>query len=319
MTQDPWAPARIVPRARVIIDNDFAGDPDGLVQLAHHLLSPSVEIRGIISSHLRPDDGWNQTADSVARGIELANEVVELCGMTGNVKVVAGAREAMESMTSPRMSEGLELLISEARREDPRPLYIACGGSLTQLASALLVDPDAFKNVIVVWIGGPEHENIIAPPGAPSLEYNTAEDLNSVRVAFATPGFELWQIPRNTYRETLVSQAELTVRMKPVGELGRYLYDATAAVNVRTALEGTNIGETYVMGDSPLVLLTALQSSFEADPSSSEYSVMNRPFVDEGGRYVSNTNGDSMRVYRRLDLRLMFEDFYAKLAIRAAR
>jgi len=27
-------------RARVIIDNDFAGDPDGLFQLAHHVLSP---------------------------------------------------------------------------------------------------------------------------------------------------------------------------------------------------------------------------------------------------------------------------------------
>jgi len=33
------------------------------------------------------------------------------------------------------------------------------------------------------------------------------------------------------------------------------------------------IGETYIMGDSPLVLLTALQSSFEADPSSSSYVI----------------------------------------------
>jgi len=29
-------------RARVIIANDFGGDPDGLFQLAHHLLSPTV-------------------------------------------------------------------------------------------------------------------------------------------------------------------------------------------------------------------------------------------------------------------------------------
>ena len=38
------------PRMRVIIDNDFAGDPDGLLQLAHHLLSPSVDIRAVIGS-----------------------------------------------------------------------------------------------------------------------------------------------------------------------------------------------------------------------------------------------------------------------------
>jgi hypothetical protein len=36
----------MTPRLRVIIDNDFAGDPDGLLQLAHHLLSPGGDPRG---------------------------------------------------------------------------------------------------------------------------------------------------------------------------------------------------------------------------------------------------------------------------------
>lgn len=33
------------PRMRVVIDNDYSGDPDGLLQLLHHALSPSVDIR----------------------------------------------------------------------------------------------------------------------------------------------------------------------------------------------------------------------------------------------------------------------------------
>lgn len=37
---------------RVIIDNDLGGDPDGLFELTHHLLSPSVEIRDIVASHM---------------------------------------------------------------------------------------------------------------------------------------------------------------------------------------------------------------------------------------------------------------------------
>ena len=49
----------VKPRMRVIIDNDFGGDPDGLFELVQHLLSPSVEIRGIIGSHLKPGDGWD--------------------------------------------------------------------------------------------------------------------------------------------------------------------------------------------------------------------------------------------------------------------
>ncbi|HEY9196784.1 MAG TPA: hypothetical protein VIM77_10980, partial [Mucilaginibacter sp.] len=51
----------VLPRMRVIFDNDFSGDPDGLFALTHMLLSPSVEIRGIIGSHLRVGDGFDNS------------------------------------------------------------------------------------------------------------------------------------------------------------------------------------------------------------------------------------------------------------------
>ena len=51
----------ILPRARVIIDNDFGGDPDGLFQLAHHLVSPSVEVRAIIGSQHYPGGFYGQS------------------------------------------------------------------------------------------------------------------------------------------------------------------------------------------------------------------------------------------------------------------
>ena len=51
----------ITPRMRVIVDNDFGGDPDGLFQLAHLLLSPSVDVRAIIGSHLNAADGFDNS------------------------------------------------------------------------------------------------------------------------------------------------------------------------------------------------------------------------------------------------------------------
>ena len=56
----------VKPRMRVIIDNDFGGDPDGLFQLVHHLLSPSVEIRAIIGSHLKAGDGFDRSNETAA-------------------------------------------------------------------------------------------------------------------------------------------------------------------------------------------------------------------------------------------------------------
>ena len=76
-----------------------------------------------------------------------------------------------------------------------------------------------------------------------------------------------------------------------------------------------NMGETYILGDSPLVLLTALQSSFEADPSSSTYVIKMAPEINEQGSYAFNHHGRPIRVYTQLDINLMFNDFFAKLEL----
>ncbi|MFD2571814.1 hypothetical protein ACFSUS_14310 [Spirosoma soli] len=76
-----------------------------------------------------------------------------------------------------------------------------------------------------------------------------------------------------------------------------------------------NIGEPYVLGDSPLVLLTALQSSFEPDPSSSSYTIKLAPTISQQGTYEFNDKGRPVRVYTQLDIHLMLNDFFAKLAL----
>ncbi len=48
-----WRAESITPRARVISDNDYCGDPDGLVQLAHHLLCIGIHIPFVAGSSTR--------------------------------------------------------------------------------------------------------------------------------------------------------------------------------------------------------------------------------------------------------------------------
>jgi hypothetical protein len=75
------------------------------------------------------------------------------------------------------------------------------------------------------------------------------------------------------------------------------------------------MGEVYIYGDNPLVLLTAIQSSFEPDPSSSTYLIKQAPRINEDGVYETNLNGRNIRVYHQLDNRLLFDDFFAKLEL----
>src|SRR5690349_17622492 len=81
----------VKPRMRVIIDNDFGGDPDGLFQLVHHLLSPSVEIRGIIGSHLRPGDGFDPSKETATHAKQKIDEVLSIMNLNNKYPVYQGS------------------------------------------------------------------------------------------------------------------------------------------------------------------------------------------------------------------------------------
>jgi len=73
----------------------------------------------------------------------------------------------------------------------------------------------------------------------------------------------IWQVPRSSYRMAIASRAELITCVRAHGPLGRHLFDELGRVAELTATRGIDLGETYVLGDSPLVLLTALWTGFE--------------------------------------------------------
>lgn len=304
-------------RVRLIIDNDFSGDPDGLYQLAHHVLSTSVEIRFVIGSHLPVGDPFTRSETSAADGAARGRALLDLIG--SEVEVVAGSNAAMNGVDEPVVSEAVERIIAEAMRDDPRPLFVACGGSLTEIASALVREPRIAERLTVVWIGGAE----TGQPGVPAwptdeVEYNLKGDIAAASVVFNRSEVALWQVPRNAYRQCLMSLDELELRVRPHGALGAELHAALWKVISEIAALGLPAGEVFCMGDSPLVLLTALQSPFNPEPSSSHYVLMPAPAIGPDGQVDRMESGRLIRVYTQLDVRLMFEDFYAKLQLNAA-
>ena len=307
----------VKPRMRIIIDNDFGGDPDGLFQLVHHLLSPSVEIRAIIGSHLKPGDGFdrsNQTATNAKKKIE---EVLSIMNLARTFSVYQGSNAALENDSTPQKSDAAGAIVKEAMRDDTKlPLYVVCGAGLTDLASAWLMEPKIAGRLTLIWIGGPEYTDLAPPPpGYTSLEYNLGIDLKAGQVIFNKSAIPIWQVPRSSYRQVYLPYSSLLLKVKPQGKIGEYLTSALERVMKATASFNLNIGEVYIIGDSPLVLLTTLQSSFEADPSSSRYALRPCPLINSQGLYEVNNSGRNIRVYTELDVQSLMDDFYSKLVL----
>ena len=219
--------------------------------------------------------------------------------------------------TTPDGSDGAQASSTRPTRTDTTdPLYVLLGGGLTDLASAYLEQPAIAQRLTAIWIGGPEYPGLaVPPPDASGVEYNTNIDIKAARVVFDSP-IPLWQVPRDADRQALAASPRCRRAWPPPARSGQTLYSSMDGVRTLAASVGLNIGETYIVGATPpLVLLSALQSSFQADPSSSAYATVRAPKVTADGQFRTSPKGREIRVYTRLDTRLMMEDLYAKLSL----
>ena len=113
----------------------------------------------------------------------------------------------------------------------------------------------------------------------------------------------------------MLPYSSLLLKVKTQGKIGEYLTSNIERIMELAVKYNFNVGEIYIIGDSPLVLLTALQSSFEPDPSSSFYVLRPSPLINDQGIYEVNHRGRNIRVYTQLDVHVLLDDLYSKLAL----
>jgi purine nucleosidase len=307
----PFAPLA-GPRCRVMLVNDLSGDLDGLYAAVHAVLSPTAKLVGIVGA--AAGDGKETAAASVAA----AAEMLKLMGRAGTVPIHAGASGKLTDAKTPQASPGSDAIIAEAMRDDPLPLVVTVGGGLTEVASALLKEPRIAERMTVIWIGGdPVYK-------AEDPEYNFNLDRLAAQYLFNASTVRIWQVPRPVYATCLISATELQAYVEPCGAVGKWLYqkvvDFPRAFDLRF-----NSGETWTMGDSPLVVLSALTDWVPSDyrsgklsyerTSAGVYDTIPTPKLNPDGSVSPNPGGRPMRLFRSIDTRLMFSDFFAKLAV----
>ena len=306
------------PRMRVIIDNDFGGDPDGLFQLAFFALSPSVAVPLVVGSHYRDFGDADLVPDKAAASVTKASELLSILAPRATPPLVAGSPARLGEGSA---SAATEAIVRAAMTGDPAlPLFYAAGGSLTEIARAWLAEPAIGARLKLVWIGGNEHADLAAPPPGPAEpEYNYNLDREAAEIVFNRSDIEIWQVPRNAFRTLLVGLGELE-ELGRSGPLGNYLWRQVEAAHARLSLNLPSFvfsaGESLMLGDTALVTLTALQSAFQPDTASSDYVLRPCPTLLADGSYAANPGGRMMRVYNRIDSRLTFAEMMAK--IRAA-
>lgn len=279
-------------KQRVIVNTDAKNEADDQYAIVHAVLTPSFDLHGIIPAHY----GTRKTATSMQESHDETVKLLRLMGLEGDVHVADGASGAIADESTPVDSPGAQLIIAEAMQDDPRPLYIAFYGPLTDMASALLLEPRiAERNVRVIWIGG-------GPWPSGGGEYNLSNDIHAANVVMKSR-VELWQVPRSTYRTMSVGYAELIEKIYPQGAIGKYLVEQLLEHNAATRPEM----EYRSLGDSPCIGIIL-------DPECGRWSWRPAPTFDAQMHYVHSGRYRPIRVYEDVNTRFIHEDLFAKLA-----
>ena len=285
-------------RRRVIVNTDAKNEADDQFAIVHALLSPSLDVRGVIPAHFGQRPGRSERSMLDSR--DEVDLLLDLMGLAGTVRVANGAPYALPDQLTPVPSPGADLIIEEALRADAGPLFVAFLGPLTDMASALLMEPRiAERDVTVVWIGGPPYGE--APP-AYWPEFNLSNDVTAANVVFAS-SLPVWQVPMNTYVLTAVGYAELDEKVAPCGELGAYLVRQLVEFNAKHAPRPM---EFRSLGDSPAIGLLL-------NPHCGRFVERPAPGFTVDRRYDHSVAHRPIRVYESIDTRFLFEDFFAKL------
>lgn len=282
-------------RRRVIVYSDAKNEADDQYAIAHALLSPSLDVRGLIPAHF----GTWRGDDSMLQSRAEMDLLVELMGLS--VRIENGHPRSVTGPDDESTSPGAQLIIEEAMAEAESPLYIACLGPLTDVALALLAEPRiAQRDVKVVWIGGESLRNDVTY----YPEFNLGNDIESANIVYDS-GIEIWQIPVEVFGKFVVTYAELDARVAPHGRLGRYLMDQLKEFNQQypTAME------YRVLGDQPAIMAVMV-------PDSYTYRMVPAPRFGHDGAYRPSTDPrrHSIRLITDMDTRFTFEDLFHKLA-----
>ena len=281
---------------RLIVNTDAKNEADDQYAIVHALLSPKFDNRGIIAAHFGNEKSPHSMEDSY-------DEVLKMLDLMDFPRDLAykGADRRLPDEKTPVESQGARLIIEEAMKESDMPLYVIFLGPLTDMASAYLMEPRIAGRLTCIWIGGGKY-----PEGG--YEYNLNNDIRSARVVMNSD-MPVWQIPRNVYSQVIVSLAELEYKVRPCGELGRYLFDQLEEHGHTSFARATKrTGEYWCLGDSPAVGVLLFAHMFD-------YDWVQAPLITDNMTYAKNSQNRPIRVYNRVDHRFILEDFYAKLAL----
>lgn len=206
-----------------VLDTDTYNEIDDQYALAYMLKSDEkIRVKAIYAAPFT-DCKSNGPKDGMEKSYEEIRHVLKLMGREDMYRsVYKGAETYLSDERVPVISDAAKDLAERAMQySEENPLYVVAIAAITNVASAILINPEIIHRIVLIWLGG----NTLDWPN--NKEFNMYQDIAGARVVFGC-GVPLVQLPcMGVVSAFTVSGPELEVYLKGKNPLCDYLVDFT--------------------------------------------------------------------------------------------
>jgi inosine-uridine nucleoside N-ribohydrolase len=296
----------------VALDTDTFNEIDDQYALAYLIHSDKeLNLKAIYSAPFK-----NDKADSAKKGMELSyneiNHVLSLMKRDDLKSIVYPGSESFlsDQDSPPVVSAASQNLVQSAMAYTAEnPLYVIAIGAATNIATALLLNPEIKDKIVVIWLAGHALDWPIKKDSEDwrnCPEFNLSEDIYAAKIIFDC-GVPLVQLPCMGVVSSLTTSCpELEYWLSGKNELCDYLIDVTAKEAIKY---GGGPCWTREIWDVAAVAWL-LNDNFTFDRL--EYS----PIITDEGRYSFDKTRHFIRYVYYINRDGIFQDLFTKLARR---
>lgn len=287
-------------RVDVVIDTDTYNEIDDQYALSYLIKSDEkLDLKAIYAAPF-----FNEKSTGPADGMEKSyREIMNVLTLLEREDlkehVYHGSTEYLPSETEPVISDAAKDLAERAMNyTEEHPLYVVAIAAITNVASALLLNPDIKNRIVLIWLGG----NATNWPD--NKEFNLYQDVAGARIVFGC-GVPLVQLPcMGVVSAFTTSGPELEYHLRGKNKLCDYLVNVTT-----TEAAACNGGPVWTR---PIWDVTAV--AWLLDDDFEEDCLIHSPIPEYDNRYAFDDNRHFIKYVYHIKRDKLFADLFAKLS-----
>lgn len=283
-------------RIRMVLDTDTYNEIDDQFAVTYAMLSQDrLDIEALYAAPFH-NDRSSGPAEGMEKSYEEIHRVLDRLNVDkSTIPVLRGSTSFLPSLEQPVRSEAVEDLIQRAMgMPDDEPLYVLAIGAITNVASALLLEPRITDKIVIVWLGG----HALHHPH--TREFNLEQDVLSARVVFDS-GAPVVLIPcLGVTSHLLTTLPEMERYVKGQGAIGDYL------TQIFEEYTSNHFGYSKVIWDISAVAYLLLERSTQSE-------LIHSPIVTDQVTWSVDQRRHFIRYVSTIHRDVVFKDLFTKL------